>query len=375
VNSHLITQIGQTHLSSKQNVKNLKDGSQVLVRVIAYKGNGKYEGSVGGVRTYFQANNPLKTGASFVANVTVKNGQIQIQPKTSMASVNTQVNEILVLANENQSENIFAQIENQKLAQFVAQFNVPSDNFSLHLLLQMKQLGMKFDGNLLAKIRNAAVRFSGNEKKTGELLLMLAQKGINPSEDELEQLILELEKDLRFTQKGGLKTGENNKNQNDKTPLDLVKDFISSIFAGMNQNKVGLLTVLNQTAFSKNTGTYSSWVILPFELIESVNETYDLIGSGNMKLLVNGEKSVQMIHISCNYKNDETVFVLEFDRNKLVRVKFNVNHENERIDLIEKHKNRFVSIGENVDVEWCDFSKLEGTACENEQLVLFSGEV
>lgn len=374
MNSHLITQIGQTHLSSKQNVRNLKDGSQVLVRVIADKGNGKYEGSMGGVRTYFQANNPLKTGSSFVANISVKNGQIQIHPK-EIDSISYVMNELTLLTDGEQSNDVFAAVENQKLAQFISQFNVPSDNFSLHLFLQMKQLGMKFDGNLLTKIRNLAVKFTGAEKKTGELLLMLAKQGIDPSEEEIERLVLQLEKDFVFDEKNTLKSEKNSVNHGKKISAEVLNDFIDSIFGGINQDKIGLLTVMNQTSFSKNKNNGNNWIIIPYELVENEEEVYNLVGSGNIKLLVSGEKSITCMNISCKYKNDEAVFMLEFDRNKIKGVKFNVNRQDEQTELVEKLKMRLSRINENISVKWCDFSKLDGTGCENEQLILFSGEV
>ena len=128
----------------------LKEGSSVLVRVIADRGNGKYEGSVAGVRVQLTSAKPLRAG------------------------------------NE---------ISESQLLSLLESLGLPADNLSSTILQSFKQMGLKMDTALANKIRSLALRFGGKEKSAAEILSLLAQKGIEADEAEIKELLSLLERE------------------------------------------------------------------------------------------------------------------------------------------------------------------------------------
>ena len=178
MNAGVIVQTGQL---SRLGVapKGLQNGSQVLVRIIADKGGGKYEGSVAGARVTITSKQPLAAGTSFTASISSKNGQIFLTPNTIETNIAQQTFELSV-------------IQNEQLASLLQNLGLNADDLSYHLMQQLKQLGMKMDSTLLSKIYNISVKFKGKEKRAAELISILAKKGIDFSEDELLSLLQEL---------------------------------------------------------------------------------------------------------------------------------------------------------------------------------------
>ena len=158
-----------------------KNGSQVLVRVLSQLPNGKYQGSVAGVRINFSSNKPLLPGTSFTANVVVKNGIIQLVPNQTEAE-NIQQNQL--------QNNVL--LQNQNLLPLLNSLGLLADSLSVNLLQQMQQLEMKFDLSLMGKIRNLALRIKGKEKLASQLLMILAEKGLEADKESLEKLLAEL---------------------------------------------------------------------------------------------------------------------------------------------------------------------------------------
>ena len=144
--------------------KTLRDGSQVLVRIISEKGGGKYEGSVAGARVTLSSQTKLKAGSSFPATITTKNGQILLSPVSTNLTSNMA------------SDVNLSVLQDSQLMSFLQNLGLPADNLSFHLLQQMKQLEMKFEPELLNKFHNLALRLNGKEKRAVELMIILAKK-------------------------------------------------------------------------------------------------------------------------------------------------------------------------------------------------------
>ena len=145
----------QSNLLSKQNVagKLIKSGDQVLVRVTGDLGNGKYSGSVAGVKILLNAkglgNTKLLPGSTFVATANINKGQLQIIPK----------NLPVQLGQLGMESPITMELANQEaVLAFLQNLGLPPDEISLHLLQQFKQMEMKMNPSLLSKIRNLAVK-------------------------------------------------------------------------------------------------------------------------------------------------------------------------------------------------------------------------
>lgn len=373
MNPSNITHIQTVSTNKIPAAKTIKDGSQVLVRVIADKGNGKYEGSIAGMRTIFSAKNSLPTGLSFVANITVKDGKILINPKDKIDSVLQNKIDVISFAGElSESENIFETIENQNLAQFISQFSLPPDKLSLHLLLQFKQMDMKLEPGVLNQIRNLAVKYAGKEKKVSELLALLVKKGVWLSEEEIDELLNELEINLEEKELNSETKSFSNKNE--FSFQKIIKDYFSLVFSGVNQDKIGILTVLNQFNQKTDENQNKKWIFLPFEIIEAKETKYEINGKGCFRLMLNQQKELNLMNVECNYKNSDFIFLLEFDKNRIRKIKFNVREsEEEKEILIQKLKDLFQN--QSVNVEWQNRSAIEGTACETEEIFIFSGEV
>lgn len=302
--------------------KVLKDGSSVLVRVIADKGNGKYEGSVAGVRVNITSAKNLSVGSTFVASITTKNGTIYITPQNQE------------IAFENSFE--ISSVNFEKIANLLQTLNLPADNLSFNLLQQMKQLEMKLEPSLLGKIRNIAVKTSGKEKLVSELLTLLADKGILDDENLVLHLLAYLE---------GL-DGDLEENSRDKESKELI-------------NKINKID--------------GGWFLIPFELIRLDME--EKIGSGVIRLLVDKSNQLKIVNLSCAYGKKKYLFNLEYEAKKLKTIRMNIN-QNDRIEeKIAGLKKLFANAGMNVEISWCEKEEIEGNACSTEEIYSIKGSV
>ena len=315
----------------------LKNGSQVLVRVLNELPNGKYEGSVAGIRINFSSNKPLVPGSSFTASVVAKNGIIQLVPNQSESET--------VQQNQN---NIL--LQNQNLTALLNSLGLPADSLSANLLQQMQQLEMKFDLSFMNKIRNLAVKFKGKEKLASQLLMILAEKGIEADKDSLEKLLQEIFG--TFGQDDSQNEYNEQKQQNHQN-----RDY----------------KLLNE--FNSKKG---KWYFLPFEILDLSQSKNEVTGVGCIKLLYNSENTnLLMMNLDCAYNQKNYLFNLFFEANKCSSLAVNINPVNQNeIKLITGAlKEAFMKKNINLDVFWADREKLEGSACGFENLYSFEGEI
>jgi len=308
----------------------------VLVRVIADRGGGKYEGSVAGVRVQLSSSKALQPGQSFVATVGIKNGSIVITPKdnalTAMAA-----NEIALSFNEVTETQLFSLLES---------LGLPADNLSSSILKSFKQMGLKMDSALANKIRNLALRFSGKEKSAAEILSLLAEKGLEADEAEIKQLLTLLEEDSA-EQPDSSKSKET-----------------------------------EQKLLNKINSTEGAWYLLPFELVqlrEIPDTEHKFLGKGCIRLLFDSANSLKLLNLDCNYKNQKYLFSLVYEGKKISNTYFNVSSvintlaADREIDALKKH---FMAAGINPGkISWAEKEELEGNASGLESFVSFGGEV
>lgn len=303
----------------------LNEGSSVLVRVISDTGNGKYTGSVAGVRVSLTSNKPLAVGSSFVASISTKNGVIYVSPKSSdiQISKNIQVNAA----------------DNSQLSAFLQSLGLSSDELYLNILQEMKQLEMKLDVQLMNKIHNLSLRFKGKEKKASELLMLLAQKGKTVTESELLDLINYL-----------ADYEDKSENQNNE-----------------NKNGQKLLNDINKTD--------AGWFLLPFELYNLRDDI--VLGKGCIRMLFDKGDRLKLLNLYCKYNNKDYLFSLLFENKFCKTVKFNISSV--KIDNIEKAveklQKKFFTLDNPPKVLWCEPNEIEGSACESEEIFAIGGEV
>ena len=301
----------------------LKDGSQVLVRIISDRGGGKYEGSVAGARININSRTPLTPGTSFKATISTQNGQVLLFPMNESGEV---------------AQNAFFTMEavqTEQLAAMLQSLGLNADDLSYHLMQQLKQLGMKMDSSLLSKIYNLSVKFKGKEKRAAELIAILAKKGIDFSEEELLSLLQEL---------GGEDPAEDNqKSQNDEYKL------------------------LNKINSIKNT-----WQMLPYEIVSNMGA----LAKGSLGFFVDETSSLKLLNLECNWlgNNHKYLFSLEYDKGLCSNIKMSGQgvDVSKLADILDK---RLIASGKQITIEIVEPELIEGTACSQEEFYVFGGEV
>ena len=356
--------IHKAALSQTGNSHVLKEGSSVLVRISADKGNGSYEGFVAGVKVSIQSKIPLEQGSVFVGKVLVKDGKINIIPEQNTLLAQDKI-EIKNL-NVQSSQNLFAQVASAEISLQLQALGLVPDNFSLHLFLQTKQLGMKIDVPLFNKIRNIAIKYKGKEKQVANLLLNLLQKGMEVSEEELEKLLNQFDfSDLDFESETGLLQKEKNDSKN------FVWEFITNILQGVTGHQNGVLTVMNHLGW-QNKKSNGSWVIFPFEFLQN-----DIIlGNGKIKLFLDTQKKLKLLATQINLEEKEYNFVLNFYKNKINSI--NVSVQPMKLSKINEFVNELqakFSDDESVCVNWCKKEQIEDFAAGLENITFVDGVV
>ncbi len=322
MNAGVIVQTGQL---SRMGVapKGLQNGSQVLVRIIADKGGGKYEGSVAGARININSRTPLSPGTSFKATISTQNGQVLLFPMNESGEV---------------AQNAFFTMEavqTEQLAAMLQSLGLNADDLSYHLMQQLKQLGMKMDSSLLSKIYNLSVKFKSKEKRAAELIAILAKKGIDFSEEELISLLQEL---------GGEDPAEDNqKSQNDEYKL------------------------LNKINSIKNT-----WQMLPYEIVSNMGA----LAKGSLGFFVDETSLLKILNLECNWlgNNHKYLFSLEYEKGLCSNIKMSGQgvDVSKLADILDK---RLIASGKQITIEIVEPELIEGTACSQEEFYVFGGEV
>ena len=324
MNAGVIVQTGQL---SRMGVapKGLQNGSQVLVRIIADKGGGKYEGSVAGARININSRTPLSPGTSFKATISTQNGQILLYPMYESGEV---------------VQNALFTIEtaqNEQLASLLQSLGLNPDDLSYHLMQQLKQLGMKMEPGLLSKIYNLSVKFKGKEKRAAELITILAKKGIDFSEEELLALLQEL--------------GEE-------------PDSADSNSGAKQNQEYELLNKINSI---KNT-----WQLLPYEIVSNAGA----LAKGSLSFFVDEVASLKLLNIGCTWlsNNHNYLFSLEYEKG-LCR---NIKMSGQGIDLeklADLLDQKLIAAQKQITIEIVEPELIEGTACGTEEFFVFGGEV
>ena len=324
MNAGVIVQTGQL---SRMGVapKGLQNGSQVLVRIIADKGGGKYEGSVAGARININSRTPLTPGTSFKATISTQNGQILLYPMDESGEV---IQNALFTMEAAQTE---------QLASLLQSLGLNPDDLSYHLMQQLKQLGMKMEPGLLSKIYNLSVKFKGKEKRAAELITILTKKGIDFSEEELLALLQELGDEPDSTDSNS----KSKQNQEYK--------------------------LLNKINSIKNT-----WQLLPYEIVSNMGA----LAKGSLGFFVDEAASLKLLNVECNWlsNNHNYLFSLEYDKGLCRNIKMSGQGiDLERIaNLLDKKIN---NSGRQILIEIVEPDLIEGTACGQEEFFVLGGEV
>ena len=318
--------------------KVLAEGSSVPVRVTRGLGGGRYEGFVAGVKVSFTSERTLKAGETFSAIVNGRDGKIILTPQN-------QTGAILQNLDFQMSE-----MTSSRLSALLQGAGLPSDILSSSIFQMFTQTGLKIDAQMMSRIRSLAVRFAGKEKAAAELLVMLAEKGLNADEEEIKNLLLQLAGELSWLEE----SDSDNYNQ---------------------KNHEKLINRLN--------GKEGAWYLLPFELIQyehgiaASDDAKSVLGTGNLRLLFDSGKLLKLMNLDCVYRNKRYVFSLDYEGGKCRGVRFNTGDNGEAENqIVEKLKKLFLTADmTGLDISWKSLSDIEGNASGLESFYTFGGVV
>lgn len=366
--------VAYSHILNGSGVKTipLREGNTVLVRIIADKGNGQYEGSVAGNRVTINSSKAYAPGSTFLATISMKDGRPFLSNIESK-DVNQIFQKFNVTSFVNVQGNALATVADPSLAAYLNSLGLAADNLSYHLLQQMKSLGLKFDSFYMNRVYKMAARFSGKEKSAASLILLLKQKGIDASFEDIEALLNNLDEDSEnnnFNQKE-TQIKSDSSIQNETLYFEtIIKKFFEDLM-NLNEEKTGLLTVMNHLRASKSSVSDSSWIFLPYELICNEEKT----GGGNIKLLLNNNNQLEMVCLSCLYQNEKSDFVINYLNhkiNKIAMYKDNTADIDKEIKLL---KDKLKILNSDVIVEWIEKEKAEGLCASFDDIQKVQGDV
>ena len=322
------SQVQKTYSSQiKSNVKVLKEGSSVLVRVIASKGNGKYTGSVAGVRVNLSSSKPLLPGSAFVGNISSKNGVLSVIPKE--------------ISSLNQADIKIDVMENREILSLLQNLGLPGDSLSLNLFQMMKQMEMKIDQNLIGKLYKHALRFSGKEKSAGEILALLVKKGISADDESIKELI----------------------------------SFLGDDFGQSDQPDLYQLGDKGKNLLNKINSLKDSWIFFPFEIVKFDDKK--VFGNGCIKILFDTSGKIKILNLNCNYCEKKYLFNLNYEQNVCKKIRFYISSDDfSEVEKITKLlEEKLAKFGNNLEIEWADEESIEGFSCQTEELYTFDGSV
>lgn len=337
-------------LTTRVSQKSFSEGSSVFVRVLKNNGNNSFTVSFAGNRFDIKSDLSLKEGSAFFANIKLENGKIFLvqQHEKAVQSANVMRFEKLFDSDGN--------IKNPVLQQYFINLGLPPDNISYSLMEALKSLGAKYNSFVMKKALRISKNFAGNEKNAAQVALILLEKGIDVSEDEVQAIL-----------------GEKNQNpfknkeyvyqdfSSEKELSSLFKNFFSELLENSEESKAGLLSIFNHTGFSSSQKSFSSnWIKIPFTYSckkSGIEKEY----SAFLSIFINPalkevEKCVLKIQSDRDYR-----FVLYFNRNKCEKILSSIN-------LTDKDFS-------GIQIEYCDAEELTDFDCSENLITLINGEV
>ena len=267
---------------------NSMERQQVLVKVLKDLGGSRYLVSLFGKRIEVSSLKVLSVGENFIAKVKYLDSRVIIEPKEIMG---------------NERSAYFSVLE---------KLGVPCDDISFRIFLFMQQSGFRIDRKIMALARKSSLYFEGDEEESAEIACMLLEKGIEPTEDNISEL-LGLLKIKRREKKHGSSPDDAGKKSMEES-----SGFLASLFPGENFNArgEGLLSMVNHL---KNRDSSSMhWLAIPYEW-ENEGVGY----TGIIRLLLNlSTKETEKIQINCERDCKKFYFVVYLKQSKVNEVRF-----------------------------------------------------
>lgn len=301
--------VQKSALAQNSSARTLGEGDSIYVRVIKNQGGGKYIVSLGGKRFELSSTIKLNEGETFPAKIRIESQKIFLVQQSG-TEIRKSVLENL--------EGLFSsdgKILNPEIVKYFENLSLFPDFVNYSLLQTMKYLGLNFSHQAFTKARQIAFRFKGKESEAAKTALILIQKGIEPSEENVRAILSsdsedsecpdseDLNEKKNFFESEALKDSEEfekseysenrdffsgqefsdkkkfrseNNSENDeylnleKRIFSALKFFFDSLLKGEKpqKNPQGLLSLFNHSGFKKTGFSEGgSWIKVPVEFV------------------------------------------------------------------------------------------------------------
>ena len=277
----------------------IKEGSRVFVRVLAREASGRYTVSFAGQRFSVASQRNLEKGSSFSASVRVRQGRVFLVPLAEEKTFAKKEAGVTHFSS-------FASDKTGTLSSLLHELGLPADTLSFRLLSFFQENAVQFDRHSALRARSLAKRFPGREEAAAEASLLLTEKGIEPDEASVAEILA-----LWY---GEYTREKNNDGTQEKEPEQFgsrkedTPSLIESLYTDADHClslPAGLLSFLNQYKTGER-----HWVFLPFDY-----KCGDCVSNGVIRLLFDlGQKRTEKIIISAFSTVKDYFFVVYFKR-------------------------------------------------------------
>ena len=367
----------QTALSQGYS-KFLAEGSSVLVRILKQTSSNTYIASFGGKRFPIKSDIPLSAGSKFWAKVFVSGSRLNLV----MTDDKIQNKGSLKDALQNKSPVQFFSTITPEIAEMFASLGLPSDSVSKILMQSVLSLGIKFNIEKINKARAVAQNFPGKEDEAAEAALILLDKGIEPTFENVQDVMTGffLEKNV---------SGNSDLKSENFDVLEIEKE-LKNYFYGLINSKSGLdtvqpelpcgfLTVFNHIFSKKNfDGTEKSaenlvhWIVLPFDFQFERGKKF-CKGDGVFRVFFDiSKKNVKKCVINFNIVGIIWTFVVSYSGERLKSIKF-AHFPDAKLDEMSYFEKKLSELFPAVSVEMERSENISGFANNGVPLPLVKG--
>lgn len=353
----------------------IKEGSSVLVRILKDSGNGKYIASFGGGRYQIASKEKLVPGSTFMAKVSIQNGKLNLSKIQNQSQTQNVQNKPVV-----QSSNVMS----SQVVELLASLGLPQDSVSKMLVQTLVSFGAKINLEKINRARNAAMNFPGQEDEAAEAAMILIEKGIEPSIENIRDVMTGFGLSSEVDKNSFENQIENNGNIEIEKIAEEFKNYFTGLLNGTEAKNApaGFLTVFNHMiSFEKDSKSGKSdadarshWILMPFEFAFEKHEK-SINGAGVIRVFLDlSEKFAKNSVIIFTIDGEIWNFVVSFKGKDIQKVSF--SHFPEMDDAANaKLKSKLQVYFENVPVEVEKTETLAGFAGGNVLLPAVKGYV
>lgn len=299
---------------SKENANLLREGNSVLVRILKQTGSNSYIASFAGGRFTVNSKDALKPGTTFMARLSFQNGKVNLVKIPQVQNQNSEPKAVITSSNTLTSE----------IASLLQSLGVAPDSISKTLLQTFYATGSRVNVEKLNKARVAAMKFEGREEEAAEAALILLEKGIEPTFENISDVLTGFSLEKKFEEADGKSDESFDEKQIEKELRRFFKDLVESDRAGNlsdARTDAGFLTVFNHLASRQTEDGAGHFVVVPFEFGFEKGEK-QLKGDGVFRVILGiSEKILKKTVITFKINGQIWNFVISLDEEHIKKVK------------------------------------------------------